>query len=154
MVEKVPAMDVRRGAPSFRVKRIGSIRPAGQFALSNWTTRPVQSDRTDIPNLGRPSCPGGGLRRAPFGSEPQGRRQSSREHRGQKSDARMSKEARSAKSEIKPFVLRASDLLRHSDFVLCPSRRWVLNARPPLPALAHAETGYFSFNRNSACLSR
>jgi len=51
MVDEVPAMDGRRGALSFRVKRIGPIRPAGQIASSNWTSGPVQSDRTDTPNL-------------------------------------------------------------------------------------------------------
>ena len=53
MVEKVPAMDGRKDAHNFRVKRGGPIRPAGQTARSNWTTSPVHTDRTDIRNLGR-----------------------------------------------------------------------------------------------------
>jgi hypothetical protein len=57
MVENVPAMDGRRGTHSFRVKRIGPNLPAGQTALSNWTSSPVQSDRTDTPNLERQGCP-------------------------------------------------------------------------------------------------
>ena len=30
---------------------------AGQIASSNWTTSPVQLDRTDTPNLERQRCP-------------------------------------------------------------------------------------------------
>jgi hypothetical protein len=55
--ETIPAMDGRRGTPGFRETRGRPIRPVGQTALSNWTTSPVQSDRTDTPNLERQGCP-------------------------------------------------------------------------------------------------
>jgi hypothetical protein len=61
--------------------------PAGQVALSNWTTRPVQSDRTDSPNLvndrrpirgpsdsqSRPGAPGLCCRRLAAGCHPRQR---------------------------------------------------------------------------------
>jgi len=35
-------------------------RPAGQLTLSNWTTSPVLTDRTDTPNLGLTESVSGG----------------------------------------------------------------------------------------------
>ena len=145
MVEKVPAMDGRRDAPSFRVKRIGPIRPAGQIALSNWTTSPVQSDRTDTPNLERQGCPGCGLRRA----------QSIRELSGPKIRSR--NDEGSTKHEIRnKSLLRASSFGFPSSFGFRASSFTLLgleDSTHPL-ALPHSETGYLSFNRNSGCFSR
>ena len=51
-VEKVRAMDGRRGAPGFRVTRGWADPSSRTTPRSNWTTGPVHTDRTDTPNLG------------------------------------------------------------------------------------------------------
>jgi hypothetical protein len=47
----------------------GPWRPAGQLKRSNWTTSPVQSDRTDTPNLEEQDCPVGCSGRVCRGSD-------------------------------------------------------------------------------------
>ena len=52
-----PPKRPRRPRDPRMVRTVQPTLPAGQLALSNWTTRPVQSDRTDSPNLVNELCP-------------------------------------------------------------------------------------------------